>query len=99
MRVSKFTYRITKPYNSSVKEGDLLEVDFLHPSLIPHVVLVSAPGDRLEKRENDSRLTRNDSSAKDEEKDEKPEKQLTKAQIDKMHAEALAIDAALYPAD
>ena len=77
----------------------MIEVDFLHPSLTSHVVLVSAPGDRLEKRETDSRLTRNDSSVTDEDKDDKPEKPMTKAQIDKLHAEALVIDAALYPAD
>lgn len=97
--MSKFTYRITKPYNSSVKEGDLIEVDFLHPSLSSHVVLVSAPGDRLEKREGDSRLTRKESNPDEDQEEEKKEKPLTKAQVDKLHTEALAIDSALYPKD
>lgn len=78
----------------------MIEVDSLHPSLLSHVILVSAPGDRLEKREKDTRLTRNENNPdEDQGKEKEKEKPLTKAQIDKMHAEALAIDSALYPKD
>lgn len=94
-------YRVTKAISTASPVGSFLLSDDLHPFLIQHVVMVderpvadimAAPEEALpEKKETIKRPARNAPV--------KVEKDLTPEQIDEMHAEAIALDKALYPAD
>lgn len=90
------SYRIVKPYNSKTKVGDVIVMDSLHPSLASHVVLAGGDSSALRPV---AKVSDEDDADPRIKAQEKASKALTPAKLEKLHEDALKIDATLFPKD